>query len=89
MWWWESVGWGSRTECGTRAHVDGDQDSFLGLAVMQVCGTRFFLRLATAHMCGGWVIMLSGALATYLWDQLIPGAHNSWAGVCLFFAAVK
>ena len=30
--------------CGTCAHVGGDQDSFLGLAVMQVCGDQVLPR---------------------------------------------
>ena len=38
MWWWEGVACASRTVCGTCAYVGGNQDSFLGVAVMQVCG---------------------------------------------------
>ena len=79
MWWWESVGWGSRTECGTRAHVGGDQDSFLGLAVMQVCGDQV---LPGARNDGDWVVILPDALTTMMEQscggQLIPRAHNSW-----------
>ena len=40
MWWWESVAWGSTNAMVwvTRAHVGGDQDYFLRLAMAQVCG---------------------------------------------------
>ena len=69
MWWWESVGWGSRTECGTRAHVGGDQDSFLGLAVMQVCGDQV---LPGARNDGDWVVILPDALTTMM-EQICGG----------------
>ena len=41
MWWWERpIAWGSTNAMvwGACAHVGGDQDYFLRLAVTRVCG---------------------------------------------------
>ena len=69
MWWWEGVACASRTVCGTCAHVGGTQDSFLGLAVMQVHGGQVVL---------GWrpgsVFVLLGAQWGSVPTKLFTGA---------------
>ena len=73
--------------CGTCAHVGGDQDSFLGLAVMQVCGDQV---LPGARNDGDWVVILPDALTTMMeqicGDQLVPRVTT--VGACIFFATV-
>ena len=73
----------SRTVCGTCAHVGGNQDSFLGVAVMQVHGGggQVVLGLAVNMWRPGSVFVLLGAQWGSVPTRLLTGATVQQLGL--------